>query len=108
MSDFSEISPRELARQMTAGTPWTIVDVREAVELETAAVEDVVHIPLGDLVSRVAEVPTDAPVAVLCHSGMRSAQACRFLAASGVQDVHNVVGGIDQWSATVDPSIPRY
>lgn len=87
---------------------WTLVDVREAWELDIASIDGAVHIPLGELVSRVGELPANGPVAVLCHSGMRSQQAAQFLANSGFEQVFNVSGGIDRWSTDVDPAIARY
>ncbi|HZN11235.1 MAG TPA: rhodanese-like domain-containing protein, partial [Blastocatellia bacterium] len=43
-----------------------------------------------------------------CHHGMRSEQASAFLARQGFTNVKNMIGGIDAWSARVDPSVPRY
>lgn len=108
MSEVGEISPAELARELGEKMPWTVLDVRELFELQTAAVDGVVHIPLSELVARAEELPKEGRLAVLCHSGMRSLQAARYLSTIGFDDVHNVAGGIDQWSITVDSSIPRY
>lgn len=87
---------------------WCILDVREAWERDIAAIEGSQHIPLGQLPARVSEIPDDRPVAVLCHSGVRSAQAVAFLIQSGHSNVYNVTGGIDRWSTEVDPDIARY
>jgi rhodanese-related sulfurtransferase len=73
-----------------------VLDVREAAELEQARLDDAQHIPLGELADRVAEVPRDRPVYVLCHVGGRSAQATRFLTQQGV-DAVNIDGGIVAW-----------
>lgn len=73
-----------------------ILDVREAGELAQARVEDAQHIPLGELVARLDEVPRDRTVYVMCHVGGRSAQATQFLAEQGV-DAVNVDGGIVAW-----------
>ena len=53
------------------------------------------------------EVQT-APVACICHHGARSAQVVAFLMHQGYADVYNLAGGIDAWSALVDPQVPRY
>ncbi|WP_308799108.1 rhodanese-like domain-containing protein [Agromyces silvae] len=73
-----------------------VLDVREASELEQARLDDAHHIPLGELADRVAEVPRDRAVYVLCHVGGRSAQATRFLTQQGV-DARNIDGGIVAW-----------
>jgi rhodanese-related sulfurtransferase len=39
---------------------------------------------------------------------MRSDRACQYLAAQGFTNVKNLIGGIDEWSLRVDPSVPRY
>ena len=49
-----------------------------------------------------------APVAFLCHHGMRSQAAAEQLLSEGFRNVHNVKGGIAAWSQTVDPSVPQY
>ena len=105
---FEEISPSELDRSCRAGELWQILDVRETWEHNIAAINGSMHIPMGELPSRLAELQLDKPVAVLCHSGVRSAHVAGFLAGRGFERVANVTGGIDAWSAEVDPSLPRY
>ncbi|QTX04020.1 rhodanese-like domain-containing protein [Agromyces archimandritae] len=78
------------------GEDALILDVREPVELAQARLDGTLDIPLGELVARLGEVPTDRTVHVLCHSGGRSAQATEFLAAQGV-DAVNITGGITEW-----------
>lgn len=73
-----------------------IIDVREAEELAQARVDGAHHIPLGELVARLDEVPRDRTVFVMCHVGGRSAQAVAYLEQQGV-DAVNVDGGILQW-----------
>lgn len=114
MAPPKPIQPRELQERLAAGEPIQLVDVREDGELELARLrEPVLHLPLsrsqewiGDLANRLRR---DQPVAVLCHAGVRSWHlACWLVEAQGYEDVWNVQGGIDAWSATVDPSVPRY
>jgi monothiol glutaredoxin len=50
----------------------------------------------------------DAPIAFHCHSGIRSQNAAEQLLREGFKKVYNLEGGIDAWSRTVDPSVPRY
>ena len=66
-------------------------------------------IPLGELPGRAAEVPTDTPVVLICHHGVRSAQALLYLQQRhGHQNLLNLRGGIHAWSLRVDPSVPVY
>ena len=77
---------------------------------------DLVHLPqatllpMSQLASRVDELDPyrEQEILVLCHHGMRSLRAAQRALEMGFTDVHNVVGGIDAWSQTVDPSVPRY
>lgn len=73
-----------------------LLDVRERHEWDDAHAPGATLIPLSELTDRVDEVPTDRPVLVVCHSGMRSARATDALRGVGV-DARNVVGGMLAW-----------
>ncbi|MEM8816374.1 MAG: rhodanese-like domain-containing protein [Pseudomonadota bacterium] len=103
-----DLSPRELLERQRAGESWQLLDVREAWEIEIAKVESAVTIRMSEIQGRMQELDSDVPVAVLCHSGIRSAQVAAWLKIAGFRRVANVTGGIDSWSLTVDASIPRY
>ena len=77
----------------------TVVDVRGAAEWATGHLPGAMHIPLGHLSDRVAEIPSDRPVVVQCQSGSRSAIAASVLERLGLQDVTNLSGGITSWAA---------
>ena len=97
-SGVNEIDPVWVSEHRAA---VTILDVREPVELggDLGRVEGSIHIPLGELRARVAEVPRDKPIVCVCRSGRRSAQACAILEKAGVQDVANSAGGMLRWRA---------
>jgi adenylyltransferase/sulfurtransferase len=105
-----EISASELAELRKRGEPFLLIDVRQPEEWQRARIEGARLIPLGELPARVAELADwkERRVVAHCHHGGRSAKACEILAAAGFTDLTNVVGGIDAWSLTVDPSVPRY
>lgn len=96
-----EISVRELRTWRDEGRRHVLLDVREDWELAVSRLDPHLHIPLGQLEERLAEVPKNIPLFVLCHSGVRSAAAVRFLADAGFDDVSNVKGGIAAWSAEI-------
>jgi adenylyltransferase/sulfurtransferase len=65
-------------------------------------------IPLGRIGASMAELARDREIVLYCHHGVRSLAAAEFLASQGFNGVWNLSGGIDRWSAEVDPSIPTY
>lgn len=75
-----------------------LLDVREQHEWAAGHAPGAVHVPLGELAARVAEVPRDSLVAVVCRSGHRSAQAAAWLAAHGYRAA-NVADGMQAWEA---------
>jgi len=105
---YEDLSPTEFVSLRDADDAWQIVDVREPWEIEIASLPHSIRIPLAELPSRHAELDADRLVAVLCHSGGRSAKAAEFLASQGFSQVVNIAGGIDAWAREVDNSLPRY
>lgn len=103
-----EISVAEARELLGQAGPPLLLDVREADELAICRLPGSLHIPLGDLPSRLAEVPRDRMVIVQCHHGGRSLRATHFLRSKGHPRVTNLKGGIDAWSLRIDPSVPRY
>lgn len=98
----------ELKTLMDGGTPPVLLDVREASELQIASFPGpVVHIPLGTLPQRLADLPAGAKIVCACRSGSRSAQAAQFLRQRGF-DAVNLEGGILAWSRTIDPTVRQY
>jgi rhodanese-related sulfurtransferase len=63
---------------------------------------------MHELQDRIGELNPGASIGVLCHHGVRSEMAARFLERSGFADVSHLGGGIEAWSEQIDPSIPRY
>lgn len=107
MADIEEISADETARLLEEGADVTLVDVREPWEVELASLPGATPIPLGELADRVGELDRGRPVIAFCHGGVRSMRAAAVLQGAGLS-VRSMAGGIDAWSRTVDPSVPRY
>lgn len=84
-----------------------IVDVRQPEELTELAydVKNIIHIPLGELESKLAEVPKDKQVIVACRSGKRSAQAYDILRENGFTNIANMESGIIEWQEKGLPTI---
>jgi rhodanese-related sulfurtransferase len=104
-----ELSPREVAERLKrSGSHVLLLDVREPDERETASIEPSLHIPMREVPDRLSEIPKDREIVVYCHGGARSAMIAGFLEGKGYRRVANLSGGIDAWSRTVDPNVPRY
>lgn len=85
--------------QLRHHEPLNILDVREAGEVVAGAIEGSQHIPLGQLPSRVDEVPRDKLLVVHCKGGYRSSIATSLLRRAGIVDLANLTGGFDAWTA---------
>ena len=104
-----EITPRELLHLRQLPKPLVVLDVREKWEYDTAHLADTMLMPMGDVPSRAhAELDPDEPVIVLCHHGARSLNVTMWLRQQGFEQAQSLAGGIDAWSRSVDPSVPRY
>ena len=100
-----------LAQARSHGSPL-VLDVREPRELAMASIEangfELLAMPMGLIPPRLNELDPAQPIACLCHHGARSMQVASFLQAQGFEQVVNIAGGIDAWSAELDPRVPRY
>jgi rhodanese-related sulfurtransferase len=76
-----------------------VVDVRSAAEWRTGHIAGSQHIPLGKLVSQMAERERAQPIVLVCESGSRSAIGASLLTAAGFSDVTNLTGGINAWKS---------
>ncbi|HSQ40223.1 MAG TPA: rhodanese-like domain-containing protein [Anaerolineales bacterium] len=92
-----EISVSEAAAMRDDGA--FILDVREPDEWVESHIPGATLIPLGELASRVDEVPQDQEVVVVCRSGNRSAEGRDILLAAGFEQVTSMAGGVNQWKS---------
>jgi rhodanese-related sulfurtransferase len=74
-----------------------LLDVREPKEFAAVRAPGAVLLPTSIFIARMAELPSDRPLLVICHTGSRSAAVTGFLARNGRTDVVNVAGGMDAW-----------
>lgn len=100
LSGITEWTPQQLAQELKAGAEdkLLLVDVREEWEWDSGRLPGSVHIPLGTLPGRIAEIPADVTPVFICAAGARSMRACQFLAAQG-RDAINLAGGVSLWSS---------
>jgi rhodanese-related sulfurtransferase len=75
-----------------------LLDVRTPKELEMIRMPyPVVHIPLGQLRKKAAELPKDKDIITFCKVSMRGYEAQRILNAAGFDRVCFIEGGIAGW-----------
>jgi rhodanese-related sulfurtransferase len=104
----TEISPADLKLQLDSPRPPLVLDVREKWELEAARLPGTLDIAMAEVPQRLAELPRDRPIVVMCHGGARSMKVGNFLAQNGFDHVASLEGGIRAWAEDVDPSVGTY
>jgi rhodanese-related sulfurtransferase len=97
---YRSVRPHQATALIADGA--VLLDVREPAEWRAGHAPQARHIPLGQLVARLAEVPADQPVITVCRSGARSRQAAALLAREGRQ-VHDLTGGMRAWTSAGMP-----
>jgi hydroxyacylglutathione hydrolase len=76
---------------------WTVLDVRSIEEYESGHIEGSINIYTGLVGENLDKIPRDKPIAVICKSGTRSGFASSILRRHGVENIHNVMGGMTSW-----------
>jgi len=105
-----QLSPADLKSWLADGersAPF-LLDVREPWEYARCHIDGSYLIPMASVPVRIAEMPRDQDIVVVCHHGARSQQVALFLAQAGLKGVHNLQGGVNAWALQVDPAMPRY
>jgi rhodanese-related sulfurtransferase len=91
-----DVTEAERRLREDASSP-ILLDVREPNEFEEMRVSGAALVPTSTFMTRVAELPADRPLMVICHMGGRSAAVAGYLIRAGRTDVVNVAGGMDAW-----------
>jgi rhodanese-related sulfurtransferase len=106
-----EITPETVNEEVKAQATdaFTLLDVREPWEFETASIAGSKHIPMGDIPSRAhQELDPEDHIVVVCHHGVRSMTVTNWLRQQGFEKAQSMRGGIDAWSRQIDPKVPTY
>jgi len=96
------VSVAEAAALRDAGA--FVLDVRQPEEWAEVHIPGATLIPLGELPGRVAEVPRDRDVVVVCHSASRSQAGQDILLGAGYLRVTSMTGGVREWQAAGLPT----
>ncbi len=105
-----EVTCQDVVAKQAAGDRFLFLDCREPDEYATAKIAGTTLLPMSVLAERVGELEPhkESLVVVHCHHGGRSLRVARWLRGQGFPQAVSMAGGIDHWSQTIDPSIPRY
>lgn len=107
-----EVTPSEVAAwvELPHGERPRLIDCREREELAICEIAGNEWIPLGIFPEALGKISADAErgIVVYCHHGMRSLRAASFLRARGMANAFSMSGGIEEWSRSIDPDVPRY
>jgi rhodanese-related sulfurtransferase len=105
-----QITPTELKQWLDdpARAKPFLLDVREPWEFERCRLPDASLVPMRELPARLEALERGQEIVVICHHGVRSFHAARFLEHNGFHQVINLSGGVDAWAKQVDPTMPLY
>ena len=103
-----QIEPRELADRIAAGEPVYLLDVRTREEFEAVKLPGA-HLFTQELMQEILGNGARTNLFVVYdHTGDRSMDAAAYFQGHGFENVKSLRGGIDAWSAEVDPKLSRY
>jgi hydroxyacylglutathione hydrolase len=97
------LSAHQLKSMLDRGEELLILDTRGQEEWESGHIKGALHIYVGHLEQRLAEVPRDKPVAVYCRTGHRAGLGASILLRAGYPVVYNFPGNIKAWVAAGFP-----
>jgi monothiol glutaredoxin len=98
---------QELKQWMDAGRVFELIDVRTEWERETACIHSSRLLDAAEM-ERLRSLDRETVLVFQCHHGIRSRTAAERFVREGFRQVFNLEGGIEAWSQSVDPAVPRY
>ena len=98
-AQIREQTASEAAERLTATPPPAVLDVRERDEYEQGFIPGAIHIPRGNLETRIERnvVDRSTPIIIYCATGTRSVYAAKTLDELGYSDVVSMSGGFASW-----------
>jgi glyoxylase-like metal-dependent hydrolase (beta-lactamase superfamily II)/rhodanese-related sulfurtransferase len=97
------IDPERLAELLKGSDPPLVLDVRGGDEYASGHIADSLHIPYGELMGRLDELPRNRTLATICKGGKRSGLAASVLQREGFETIHVARGGVGTWVAEGRP-----
>jgi adenylyltransferase/sulfurtransferase len=106
--DDLQITPSEVKSLLNRNENLLLVDVREPWETQLCSLPGAQLIPMGAIPANLQKLDVEGDVICYCHHGVRSLDVAVWLRSQGVTGAKSMTGGIDRWSAEIDPTVPRY
>lgn len=103
-----QIEPAELAEHMAAGETIDLLDVRTREEFDAVKLPGARFFTQELMPEILSNGAREKLLVIYDHQGARSLDAAAYFQGHGLTNVKSLRGGIDAWSAEVDPKIPRY
>lgn len=97
----STITAAEAYQKYSSGV--FLLDVREPEEWDENHIPDTTLIPLSELEDRIAELPKNQEIIVVCRSGNRSQEGRDILLENGFTQVSSMSGGLKDWQSAGYP-----
>jgi rhodanese-related sulfurtransferase len=109
MAGYRNLSTNDVQAMRARGERFQLIDVREPAEYAIARIEGAELKPLSQIQDWIGTLSRDEPIVFFCHHGGRSQQVAMFLSNThNFTNTANMVGGIEEWSLRIDPTVPRY
>ena len=103
-----QIEPRELSERLAADETINLLDIRTREEFDAVKLPDA-HLFTQEFMQEILANWSRTDLLVIYdHQGMRSMDAAAYFQGHGFEKIKSLRGGIDAWSAEVDPKLPRY
>jgi rhodanese-related sulfurtransferase len=106
--DDLQITPSDVKALLSRNENLLLVDVREPWETQLCSLPGARLIPMGAIPANLQKLDVEGDVICYCHHGVRSLDVAVWLRSQGVTGAKSMTGGIDRWSAEIDPTVPRY
>ncbi len=103
-----EITPQELAARRQSLEPMRLLDIRTREEWDAVHIEGAEFVNQDLVQSIMGQTPREQLIVFYDHDGKSSLDAAAYFAGHGFTGAKYLRGGIDAWSAEVDPNVPRY
>ncbi len=105
-----EVDVATVHQKQKDGQELILIDCREEREYQVANISGAILMPMSDWQNQIPKLEAfqGKPIVVHCHHGGRSLRVASWLRDNGFPDAQSMSGGIDEWSTTIDPTVPRY
>ena len=103
-----QIEPGELSERLAAGETVHLLDIRTREEFDSVKLPGA-HLFTQEFMQEILANWSRTDLLVIYdHRGTRSMDAAAYFQGHGFEKIRSLRGGIDAWSAEVDPTLPRY